>query len=556
MSYIIEYCKIMKKHLHTICTRALKNYHFSLYTVSATFLSIILTRLSIENWINGFATESFTFYLFEFLHTSLFFLLVFIIFTWLLIAIAKIPFAQSVFILLCGMLFIIFPPIWDWMISLVFFDGEHFMSYYLFDSIPGLAQRFVTFFGDSPRNGITYGTRMMIACAIFALTSITWLKTKSILRTVTIACTAYAIFFLLSAFPSLITMFFTSNHIATTQLDVTRFIASPTKILGNQIISPISSVNIKMSFVYVLSTCITILLILYKTHKKQLHHLIANVRPVQTLYHIGLLIIGMGLAIIFNHAIILPSFFTALALTTLCIAIIIAWYATVVFNDIVDQDIDTISNPHRPLIQKIISVQSYRNIGILFIALSIILTAMVNAHSALLIIAYHALSYLYNAPPFRLKRFPLIATFLAALASFFIVAIGFITITPEHSLTGFPPYIAILLIVAYTISLPIKDLKDIAGDKKNHIYTIPVLCGEKTGRLIISTGIFTSFVLSIFTLNNFSLFFPAILAGSLCFWIVTGQKKGRFLFSPHMTIRSVFSIVCIYSIILMLTLLP
>ncbi len=546
----------MKKQLYHACTTALKNYQFSIYTVSATFFSLILVRLGIENWIGGFAPRSFVFYFFEFLHTSLFFLCVFGIFTWLLIKIARTPFSQSVLILLFGMIFIIFPPIWDRIISVTFFDGAHFMSYYLFDSVMGLAKSFVTFFGDNPRDGITYGTRIMIACAIISLTSFTWITTKSILRTISMLSISYIIFFILSAFPSIITLLFTKKHLAITQSDVAGFIASPTKILGNQITTPLNSINIKMSLIYINSLLIVSLCILYRTHKDRVISLIKNIRPVQTLYHVGLLCVGIGLATIFNHAIILPSFFTAMAFMLLCFAIILAWYATVIFNDIVDQDIDTISNPRRPLIQKTISVQSYRNIGICLTALSITLAATVNAHSALLLLIYHAISYLYNTPPFRLKRFPLIATFLAAVASFFIVAIGFITVTPQHSLVGFPLHIAILLIVTYTISLPIKDIKDIAGDKKNRIYTIPVIFGEKIGRLIIGMGIFSSFVLSIFMLNNFALFFPAVLAGSLCFWILTGHTKEQFLFSPRTTIGSVFFIVCLYGTILMLTLLP
>ncbi|PID52259.1 MAG: hypothetical protein CR972_03170 [Candidatus Moraniibacteriota bacterium] len=545
----------MKKFSEHKLIKNLKTYTFSIYSAGATFFSLIIVRLIIENWIANFGPRPFTFYFFEFLHTSLFFLLVFIIFTALLIKISKIPFSQSILLLLFGFTFIIFPPIFDWLISITFFNGANFMSYYLFDSINGLEKSFFTFFGDRPHDGITYGTRIMIACALFSLTLITWFKTKSLFRTISIIFIAYVIFFILSAFPSIITILFTNEHFTITRSSVAGFIASPTKILGNQIINPINAINIKMSFIYMGLVIITALSIIYKTRKSQMLSLLKNIRPIQTLYHIGLLFIGMGIAIMFNHAIILPSIFTITALFILCFAIIIAWYATVIFNDIVDQDIDKISNSHRPLIQKTIDEDSYKNIGIFLTILSITLIAMINPHASTLLIAYHAISYLYNTPPLRLKRFPLIATLLAAIASFFIVSIGFIIITPEHSLTGFPPHIVILLIIAYTISLPIKDIKDIAGDKKNNIYTIPVLCGEKVGRLVIAIGIFSSFILSIFALNNFALFFPALLAGSLCFWVLTGQKKEQFVFTPLFTIGIVFFIVSIYGLILALSLI-
>ena len=532
------------------------DHQLSLHSISVTFISLVTIRLSIEMWINRFEPQSFYFYFFEALHTTSFFFLVFIIFSILIAQFSKISLQKSVHVLLFGFIFITFPPICDWFISIIFFDGASFMSYYLFDSISGLIKNFFTFFGDRPHDGITYGTRIMIVCAIASLGTLTWLTTKSFLRTIFIMFISYVIFFILSASPSIITFLFYDTHFTTTRTDVAGFIASPTKILGNQILNPINSINIKMSFIYINISILSSLFIFYKIRKKQFISLVKNARPIQTIYHIGLLFIGMGIAFIFNDSIILLSFFDILALSLLCFAVIFAWYATVVFNDIIDQDIDKISNQKRPLITKTISENSYAHIGVFLTIFSVILVAMVNTHASLLLIAYHAISYIYNTPPLRLKRFPLAATFIAAIASFFIVAIGFIIVTPEHSLVGFPPHIAILLIIAYTISLPIKDLKDMRGDKENNIHTIPAIFGEKIGRLIIAICIFISFILSIFLLNNFSLFFPAILAGSLCFWVLTGHKKEQFIFSPLLAIWLVFFIVFIYGLILTLSLIP
>ncbi|XLQ20579.1 MAG: UbiA family prenyltransferase [Candidatus Moraniibacteriota bacterium] len=449
---------------------------------------------------------------------------------------------------------IIIPPIIDSIISTLYFDGIHFKSYYLFDSIQGLSQSFITFFGDKPRDGITYGTRVMIFLSLLLLTFITYVNTKKIYLSILMLIIAYTLFFLLSSMPSLITFMTVPEHLTATRADVAGLIASPTTIFGNQITNLLSAINIKMSLVYLLLSILITITILFFTYKKTTISLVKNIRPIQTLYHLGLLLIGIGLAIIFADSVLYYSFFNLLAFVLLCIAIIFAWYSTVIFNDCVDQKIDAISNQNRPLIQKTIALSDYKKIGLILMFLSIIMIAAINPYASLLIIAYHALSYLYNMPPLRLKRFPIIATLLAAIASFFIVAVGFVTVSPEHSLTGFPPYIAILLIISYTISLPIKDLKDIAGDKANNVYTLPVLFGEKTGRTIIGMSIFFSFMLSIFTLGTKSILLPAILSGALCFWTLVGQKNNKFIFTPKQTLSLVFVIVSIYGMILVFTL--
>ncbi len=529
------------------------NTPYSIGNVVLTILAIVLVRLGVENWLSLFSTHTPYFYFYEFLHTASFFFLFFIICIFLMIKIGTISQKTSITIFLFAFLMIILPPVFDRIISMMYFDNMAFVSYYLFDSPTGLGKSFITFFGDKPRDGITYGTRIMAICAIIFFGFITWLKTKKATRTALIMLATYVIFFFMSSLPSIITFTASSKHLATQKADVAGFIASPTTILGNAITNPVLAVSIKMSLIYVLLGIIVTLIILYKTKKNLFIALATNIRPIQTIYHIGLLCLGMCIALTFGDAILLPSFFSALAFILLCIAIIFAWYSTVILNDCVDQKIDVISNPSRPLITGIIDVVSYKKIGIIFAILSIVIATAINGYAALILIIYHSLSFLYNTPPLRLKKFPIVATFVAALASFFVVAIGFITISPDHSLNNFPPYVAVLLIVAYTISLPIKDLKDIAGDKANDIYTIPVLFGEKTGRTIIAVGVFISFMLSVFTFGTKILLIPALLASTLSFWTLVGHKNNKFIFSPKQTIGITFLIVSLYAIILVIS---
>jgi hypothetical protein len=404
-----------------------------------TFFAIMLVRLACEGWISRFLPRDMLFFFFEALHTTLFFGILFIICITILRKIALMHITTSITIMMFGYLLVIFPPIIDWIISIMFYDGAHFMSYYLFDDANGLLLRYVTFFGDQPHNGITYGTRIMIACALVLITGATYISTHNIFRTILACAITYTVFFLMSALPSLITFAINDAHLQATSAIVASEIASPTSFLNNAITNAFNAINIKMTMLYVIIFLTLIVMIAHIFHRNISVSLWRNIRPIQSMYHIGLLIVGLCVAMIFNNAPLSIHFYSILAFMILCISIISAWYSTVVFNDIIDIEIDRISNKKRPLIEKVIDQETYRDIGYALFIISLALMTMINMHAAAILLGYHAISFLYNTPPLRLKRFPFIATFLAAIASFFIVAIGYVVISPQHDLTGFPP---------------------------------------------------------------------------------------------------------------------
>jgi 4-hydroxybenzoate polyprenyltransferase len=101
---------------------------------------------------------------------------------------------------------------------------------------------------------------------------------------------------------------------------------------------------------------------------------------------------------------------------------------------------------------------------------------------------------------------------------------GFILVVDNQNLSGFPMKIFWLMAVAFTVSLPIKDLKDIESDRKEGIFTIPVLLGETWARFFIGLGIFVSYALSVVWLNAKILFFPAMILGAASFWILQSKK--------------------------------
>jgi 4-hydroxybenzoate polyprenyltransferase len=118
-------------------------------------------------------------------------------------------------------------------------------------------------------------------------------------------------------------------------------------------------------------------------------------------------------------------------------------------------------------------------------------------------------------------------------------------LSDNQTLAGLSWRIIGLLMISYTISLPIKDFKDIEGDEKDGVWTIPVIFGERKGRLIVATGVFISYVLSVFFLNEMKLFFWAIFAGVISFIIVNNDE-----IKPRELPAWVLGVVAVYALIL------
>lgn len=253
--------------------------------------------------------------------------------------------------------------------------------------------------------------------------------------------------------------------------------------------------------------------------------IVANLRFPQLFFHAGLALVGFGLGLKYANLNWHVNLIDLLKLTSIILGTWSAWIASVIVNDVVDLKIDQVSNPERPLPQKIFSVEEYLGIGLLFFLLSIIFSGLADWRIIFFILLYQLLAFSYSAWPLRLKRFPIIATLTSALASSMITFGSFLAISPSHSLSQFPVSIAALLIIGYTLALPMKDFKDFDGDKKDKIYTLPVVFGIPWAKVIVGSGIFFSFMLSVIILGDFHLFWWAFFCGSASFIFILQMQK-------------------------------
>ncbi|MFZ1735602.1 MAG: UbiA family prenyltransferase, partial [Candidatus Moraniibacteriota bacterium] len=440
--------------------------------------------------------------------------------------------------LLFGFLIILSPPIIDFFVS----GGTGLWSFYIFDGFSGLLGRYLTFFGDRPDLGITYGVRVEVALVTICFGLYVFWKTRRVLWSCWAALSAYTLLFFLGTFPSWAALLIdgvSKGQWTLRSPDVAAIFLSPLSLFLHTISDPRSVLNIKMSLTYGAMLPFVVGIWLFFSHRKIFYALFRNARLPQAVYHAGLFFVGMGLSFVVTDAtfsLSAPGLFDIFALFLLLVGIVSAWLASVVANDFFDRAIDCETNTSRPLPMGDVPPALYGAIGSGFFVASIFLPAIVNMKSALLLLVYQALAWVYSAPPFRLKRFPVVASFASAVASVLILFLGFMLFAPQGTIAHLPTSFISLFIFAYAVSIPLKDFKDVSGDGKNSVWTLPVLLGVRWAKLAVASGIFLSFIASVFVFHASSLFLPALLFGGASFWTVLSMKEK----TGRITYRSVF----------------
>ncbi len=218
---------------------------------------------------------------------------------------------------------------------------------------------------------------------------------------------------------------------------------------------------------------------------------LAHIRWAQLFFHLTTMATGSVLAIFTSGT---PFFWNTHFIVTsifLGMLIALAWIASAMINDYHDHAIDRISNANRPLPSGVITPETYRFLSVLLHFLIPVAALLVNPVVALFLTAYLAISLAYNTPPLRLKRFPLVGTFTMGLALQMILFAGFALAAPNH-MTHTYPYSWTEIFIAlgiFALVAPIKDFKDVAGDRAHGVLTIPVILGPIGARLVISVGI-------------------------------------------------------------------
>lgn len=510
------------------------------------FLAIIFLRVFIEKFLAVSTNLTLDQILIEYLHNFFFFLITYLLMWLFLSFVLKVNPKKLAYVLAWASGLIIFPPLLD----MLKIHGQVFWSFYLLSAPQTLFLQFITFFGHLPTGIVYFGTKIVFSLAVILVFGLVLARTKNFLKAILGALGGYCILFFMGAFPTFFVIVY--DFLAQTKkinslqgYNIAQFFGAHSSILGLGYHGTEYAFAANLNLVYFLFLILLLTLLFLIISPKKFWAVIQNCRCAQVIYNFGLFFIGLGLGALAYPQNFKLNLFSVLALAVSLVSIWLAWESSVVFNDIFDFSIDKISNPQRPLPQKVFELPEYLSLGVICFILSLIGAFVLGLSFVALIFTFQILAWFYSTPPFRLKKFPVLATLVSSVASLIILFFGFILISPDQTIQTLSWRIPILLMITYTLSLPIKDFKDIAGDKKYAIWTIPVIFGEKKSRLIIASGLFISFMLSVFFLNEKRLFGWAVIFGILAFLTTINEK-----INPRKLPYWILALVFVYGLIL------
>lgn len=490
-----------------------------------SFICVVAVRYIIENGLFGFKNHTFSFLIGSMVHgTFLFFLMAYVAILTFLVIFTKEKISKLASVLLWGQWIIVLPPI----IDKIIFGPNSFWSFYIFDSFSGLIQRFITFFGNNPSFGITYGTRVEIFLAMLGLGIYVGFKKKSFLKGVGAFLLTYLILFLFAVFPSLLTFLikgFSGENIFKVQSsDIAATFLTSLELFDFDKKSSKMALHFRTSLFYTLVLFGNLLFLQFTLSKEKFWALLRNVRYPQMFFNCGLFFVGLAIGSFYFKENFDKNIFSLLVILNLVVAIFSAWFYSVFVNDLADKEIDKITNKERPLIKGIFSVKEYKAYELIFIGMSLLSSMVVGPKFFLIICTYLLITWIYSCYPFRFKRIIILSSLTSAFASILFLFMGFIVVSDGQAILGFPWKVAIFLFIVYTLLIPIKDLKDIEGDKKNGVMTIPTLLGEENARFFFGIVLFLSYLGSIFVVNERKLWLSAIIFGSINYWILNNRK--------------------------------
>jgi 4-hydroxybenzoate polyprenyltransferase len=252
----------------------------------------------------------------------------------------------------------------------------------------------------------------------------------------------------------------------------------------------------------------------------KLKALLGLIRPFRHFHFLLITFIGALLVGISS----VPSLILALLIS------FFSWTFAVSFNDIYDQTEDLINEIDRPLVSGKLSKKEMSTITLLVAMITftfgIILSYFTTLWILIITSATIFLGIAYSLPKVRLKKYPFIATGIIGLGTFLVFLVGAFSQTSsldQNTLT----FGMILFILLTLVSLS-KDLKDVKGDRKAGIITLPTLFGKVAGARLTALFGVLGYVLSSLIYIEISLLFFAVVASAIHSYLCLYFKKSSY----------------------------
>ncbi|MCK4235253.1 UbiA family prenyltransferase [candidate division WOR-3 bacterium] len=482
----------------------MENQNLNWFSIIFTFFTVIILR----NFLEGIFEEAhsitlledvYTSVLINFIHFLFFYLSFFLSLSIFLSCITREKFKNVLRVIAVFSPIILIPPIVDVIIS----KGLGLNLSYPKEAFDFLKLLLTGPFFRGRIEGITPGMRIEVIIATILVFLYVYGKRKKILKSILSIIIFHLLVVIIGSLPLIASIiaskgfgaFYTTGSLLTSDTQ-------------------------KFGILYLLLFTILLLIVGFVFYPSFTKKISKSIRFMRSLNYTGAVLFGflIGYSMLREYvSFLFKNPWDYLALLSLPIAIFFAFSGAVIINDIYDIRSDTISRQRNPLITNKVKKKHYLFTGLLFffLALSYALNTSYTAFFIVLILIL--VSFVYSSPPFRLKRLPIISTFILAFLTLLCLILGFSLFAGSRSFLSFPHKLQLLFLVSLTFGFTPKDLVDVDGDRLSNVYTIPVIFGKKSGKLITYILLCISFLFVPFILHsNFILFL------SILFVILTG----------------------------------
>ncbi len=388
----------------------------------------------------------------------------------------------------------------------------------------------LTFFGPLSGSGISLGIRIEVVIILLSIFGLVYVESRKISRSLLYTALLYLIIFFFLALPSIINIVavgFGVGGYFGVPLDFFASSVNKSLTVTNHIHQTLSYASetrfLEVGFNYLIGKFFFIILVgavfvwFYKNSKEKLFTVLKNSRLERVAHYILMILIGVFVAyrlFLAKYASLSVLFGLNDTLSTLMLILsfYFSWMFAVAINDIVDVEIDKVTNAERPLCKGSLGPSDMKDSALIFALLALLSGFLAGLVPFFMLLAFSALYYIYSAPPTRFKLVPFFSSFLIGLCCLTAVLAGFFLFAPVKDFSLIPTNLTIGIVVFFFLWSHIRDMKDIEGDKKEGVMTVPVLFGDAWGpRTVAILSSLAYLLVPIFT-NNSALFLPAAVA--------------------------------------------
>ncbi|MCR4829730.1 MAG: UbiA family prenyltransferase [Bacteroidales bacterium] len=357
--------------------------------------------------------------------------------------------------------------------------------------------------------GVTIGMRIEIALAALAAAIYVYVKSKRPIRAVLTFIVVVPSILLMGSLVPIAAQLYENGL----KFDPDFKLSASTLIHGGDIFESGSQ---RIALIYLFLTVLMAFVVLWIHNRQEAVALVRNIRPTRSVHYLLLYFGGTVTALILmypdvaNKWAIFSGPVDYFGVFMGALALFFAFQGAVVFNDLYDYNIDLGSK--RPLQSGAITPHRYKNYGIVFFLLAMNIALCISLSFFMLLLTFILLSFLYSTPPFRCRRSLVCSCLILSLEAVLAFALGASLFAQSNVFLLLPDNVYLLLLAAFCLVLPIKDLKDYAGDKAAGVHTLPTLLGPLVGKIVTSCLVCMVIVLLPIMLGMHTYWLPVVYA--------------------------------------------